>query len=152
MQIRADAVAFRYGAIIGGACGALGLLIVIVMTTLKGDPGIALAGCVGFLAGFALLFEAGHVTAKQTGTLSSGALAGAVAGFLLGTGLSILSLLQDIRSSKLHSLGLIELILVMFLTLLFFGALFAGAGAGLGVLGSLVGRAGFARDHSSGTP
>lgn len=148
MRERSDAIAFRYGAIIGMAVGGLGLLLTILITAFKGDPGVLLAGCVGFLAGFALLFEAGHVTAKQTGMVSSGALAGATAGFLLGIGLSMLSLIQVIRSGKLHSLGQIGIILGVLLTLLFFGALFAGIGAGLGALGSLVGQAGFRQAHS----
>jgi hypothetical protein len=145
MQERSDALAFRYGALIGAAGGVLGLLLVIMITVAKGDPGVALAGCVGFLAGFALLFEAGHITAKQTGTVGSGTLAGATAGLLMGIGLGMLSLIEEIRSGKLHSLGQMGIILGILLTLLFFGALFAGIGAGVGALGSLVGQAGFRR-------
>lgn len=72
MQERSDVLAFRYGAIIGAIGGGLGLLIVILITAFKNDPGVLFAGCVGFVAGVALLFEAGHTTAKQTGTVGSG--------------------------------------------------------------------------------
>lgn len=148
MQKRLDALAFRYGAIIGAVGGGLDLLLVILITTFKGDPGVLLAGCVGFLASFALLFEAEHITAGQTGMVSSGTLAGATAGFLIGIELSMLPLIQEIQSGKLHSLGRVGLILGVLLTLLFFGTLFSGIGAGLGTLGSLVGQAGFRRSRS----
>lgn len=146
MQDRSDTIAFRYGAIIGVIGGGLCLLIVILITAFKNDPGVLLVGCVGFVAGIALLFEAGHITAMQTGTVSSGALAGATAGFLMGMGLSILSLIQQIQSGKLqslHSLGPSGFTLGIVVALLFNGALVAGLGAGLGALGSLVGQAGF---------
>lgn len=148
MQDRSDALAFRYGAIIGVIGGGLCLLIVILIAAFKNDPGALFAGCVGFVAGCALLFEAGHITAKQTGTVSSGALAGATAGFLMGMGFSMLSLIQQIRSGKLHSLGQIGLILGIVVALLFDSALVAGIGGGLGALGSLVGQTGFWRGGS----
>ncbi len=149
MQERSDVLAFRYGAIIGAVNGVLGLTFVVVNTLVKHDPGVMLVGCVTFIASFALFVEAGHITAKQTGTVGSGVLAGATAGFLMGVGMSIPSLIQDIRSGTLHSLGQVGTILGVF-TMLFFGALFAGIGASLGALGSLVGQASFRRARSRG--
>ena len=116
-----------------------------------------LLGCLFFLVYLALFFVAGMMTARQTGTVGSGAIAGLIAGLVGGIVGGILGVIivivrpPDVSSaagstlspSELQTAIIIGAIVGVIVVLL----LEAGLGAGLGALGALVGRGQYQSQH-----
>lgn len=139
-----DNVAVRNGIAFGVGSAVLGCIIALlaVISQVTGDFGrtLSLGGCIGFIAVLGLLFEAGNLTAQRTGTVSSGALAGTIAGALGGAGLGLEAPVHAIQGRQFEqSPHQIALVIGFGVAVFFIACLFAGIGSGLGALGSLIG-------------
>jgi hypothetical protein len=107
-----------------------------------------LLGCLFFLVNLALLFLAGMLTARQTGTVGTGTISGLVAGIIGGLVGGLIGILlvavapsSTYSNSGLDSSQVQSIVLSVGLLAAIFGTLFyAGLGAGLGALGALAGR------------
>jgi hypothetical protein len=87
---RTDKLALRYGLRFGMATAPVGVGLGVVAGLRATD--LVLPACAPFLAMLYLPGEAGHWTARRTGTIGSGALAGTIAGGCVGVGISVAGL------------------------------------------------------------
>lgn len=147
---------FRWGGIFGVVIAVLGVGNALLQSFAgsmgpSGD-GFALVSCVLFFAFIGLLFVSGYMAARETGRLAAGTWAGVVAGAIpasfLGVVLSIQALTTELSThpgrSSAYIFGYGGGILIVLLILLVVGGI---VGAGLGVLGALIGRARFRSAH-----
>ncbi len=151
--------AVRWGVICGLGIGALSAISSGIQLFSLSSPDLARPGavsgislsfsCLVFLADLALLFLAGMLTARQTGTVGSGTISGLVAGILggiVGGIFGLVVLLLSKTSASLTDLGggtagaQTLVIGAGIVGVIFRTAFYAGLGAGLGALGALAGR------------
>lgn len=138
-----------------GLVCSVGVAVVYVLQSVMTLYGVgarfaSLGGYLGFLIYLGLYFGAGALTARDTGNVTSGAIAGLVAGSVgtaVGGFLSILVIAGNLhryaeengltragfRPAAILALAVILLAIAVLLA--------AGFGAGLGALGGMVGRA-----------
>lgn len=172
---------FRNGLIFGAILAALGLANTLIQVAAgayhvvsSDTSGIgtvnvtnsgptALLGCVLFLATLALTFLVGLMTARGTGKVGSGSLAGLVAGIfgsLIGSIVSIVILvlfvapgLQSPDEVSISTTQVQTLFAVVTIGAAFLGLLLdAGLGAGMGALGGLIGANTSPHRNTSGLP
>ncbi|HLJ81122.1 MAG TPA: hypothetical protein VKT52_06540 [Ktedonobacterales bacterium] len=149
MPQRTAPIAFRYGAIFGVIITVIGGGNTLVQNIRQGigpsANGLVLVSCVWFIATIGLLFVSGIMAARQNGRLAAGTWAGAIAAAIPALVFGIFISLQVLSEqlSKNQPQGSAEIIgygigvmIVVAMLLLIAGAI----GAGLGVLGALIGR------------
>lgn len=138
---------WRWGFIIGGSAGALGIAAAVATLALTAGASLLFDGiCV--LVVLALFFVGGLLVARQTASLGAATLSGVVAGIFSAILRDIATLFvafsrplpmltaTGISDSSYHALFVIGAVIGAFIVLLIFG----GLGAGLAVLGGLAGR------------
>ncbi len=158
----------RNGLLFGGLLGGLGLLNTLIQwltgaihaeahvvngftsVTVFDTGASALLGCVGFLALLALTFLVGMLTARSTGKVGSGAIAGlltGVLGALVGSAANLVVIvatvapnLQAPAGSPMTQAGVQALLIGTTIGgAIFELVLYGGFGAGVGALGGLLG-------------
>jgi hypothetical protein len=146
--MNADAPAVRYGLGFGAALAVLGLLNggIIAATVASVGLGLSLVACVVFFAALWLLFESGSFAARTAGTVASGVLTGAIAGFLGGAGFALSSTAGNIVTGHLAFHGALT-VAGTIIDAVVFGCIFTGFGAGMGALGAL-----FRQSRARGRP
>ena len=115
------------------------------------NGGTTLLGCAIYLVDLGLLFVAGMLTARKTGSVGAASLTGLVAGIigaLVGSGIALV-LIMTVIAPQLQVPADSSISQTQLQTIIIGGAIFAivialivdgGFGAGLGALGGLVGR------------
>jgi cytochrome c biogenesis protein CcdA len=155
MPRQSDAVAARYGAgwglaaaFLGGGAGASAAFLHVHKTDY-----VALLPCCLFGIFLAwVLSVPGHETARRTGSVGSGTLAGALAGGLGSVGYTLGS---DVTLAVLQhdsSRFLAAYIIGGSLGLILNGCIFAGLGAICSLIGAAIGRAGIFAPEARSTP
>ena len=147
---------FRWGAIFGLVIAVLGIGNALLQSFARSmgpsGNGFGLVSCVLFFAVLGLLFEAGHMAARETGRLAAGTWAGIIAGaipaFVLGIVVTFQVVSEQLNKNQLtnsaEAVGTAIGVLIVVAGLV----LVAGAvGAGLGVLGALLGRSSYRKSH-----
>ncbi len=141
----------RYGLSFGGITGGVLLILGVVgeygLSHHIVDGGIRLTLWVLVLGLGALLTEAGHFAARQTGRIGVGAIAGGIAGFCGAVPLSLVIVIAARLRNPAAYPSLIGLIAGVLLAIFLIGSCLLGLGLGLGARGSLIGRAQFRRAH-----
>src|SRR5215469_4947625 len=153
--------ALRWGLICGGATGLLAAIsgIVQLAQLASGESALRLqaAGfsllftCVFFLVDLALFFVAGMMTARQTGTVGTGTMAGLIAGLGVGIVGAVFAVISVVAAKPgTYTAGFPTgtgpqlsqsfIVTASILSSIIRVLLFAGLGAGLGALGALAGR------------
>lgn len=153
---RTAPIAFRYGAIFGAIIAGLGVGNTLIQNYRQSvgpsGSGLALFSCVWFIATLGLLFAAGSMAARQNGRLAAGTWAGAIAAaipaLVLGIVLSFQALATELSKNQPNGSAVvigygIGILIVIAILLLIAG----GIGAGLGVLGALLGRGQYRSAH-----
>lgn len=163
MQAQGGNPAVRNGFLFGIIIAVLGIInsVVSYFTTPTSSSAttpnaFGLLGCLFFLVYLALFFVAGMMTARQTGTVGSGAITGLIAGLVGGVVSGIVGVVvvvirppvvdtagTNLTQSELQTAIIIGAIVGVVLVLL----VEAGLGAGLGALGALVGRGQYQTQH-----
>ena len=149
--------AFKYALMIGGGLGVIGALNALLALT---PMGLAVRGLVGiliFLVALAGFLVTGMLTARQTGTVGSGAISGLLAGIIYAVIAYVVNAVvvildpSAITSALNTALGpsgaanpplpTQQLVLISAVVdVVCGGLLLAGIGAGMGALGGLIGQ------------
>lgn len=146
---RTAPIAFRYGGIFGAILVAIGvgnaLIQHIRAVSGPGASSLVLFSCVWFLATLGLLFTAGILAARENGRLAAGTWAGVIAAVIPTLALCVVVSVQALNSPSgrkyTHSsAAIIGYVIGLMLASALFLVLGGGLGAGLGVLGALIGR------------
>lgn len=166
-QPSARGLIFRNGLIFGGIIAAIALANVFISwqlgaynvfsqvgsgaTTPTVNGTTTLLGCAIYLVDLALLFVAGMLTARKTGSVGAASLTGLVAGIigaLIGSGIALV-LIMTVIAPQIHVPADSSISQSQMQAIIIGGAIFGvvialivdgGFGAGIGALGGLVGR------------
>lgn len=136
-----------FGIITGGVSLILGVASEYGLSHHIVDGGMRLTLSVLVLGLGALLTEAGHFAARQTGRIGIGALAGGIAGFCGAVPFSLTIVIATRLRNPAAYANVIGWIAGALLGLFLIGSCLFGLGLGLGALGALIGRAQFRRAH-----